>query len=198
MTNINVTPEFILAGEATFTVSNLSGTHHTFHVYKTKPNEKYPNPAYFGSVLCGDDNANQDHYKYVGMLKVSANPATDPKLISTGRSKYRADSDRFKALQWALKVIWQSANGRYTLPLTHTIQHVGRCGRCGAKLTNPASLDTGLGPECADRVGVPWRERTPQQDLPIPTTNETVDKIRSKRKSKAPGLAAALAEVADR
>jgi len=183
MNNINVTPEFVLAGASTFTVSNMKGTHYTYHVSKSKPSEKFPNPAYFASVLTGDDNSNQDHYLYIGLVKVSTNPTTDPVLISTAKSKFRGDTERFKILQWALKVIWQSAHGKYRLPEDRaTIQHVGNCGRCGAKLTNPASLDTGLGPECAEKVGVPWRERhlTFGELLPPPTTQETVDRLRSK------------------
>lgn len=32
--------------------------------------------------------------------------------------------------------------------------HSGRCGRCGRKLTVPASKSMGLGPRCAEMVGV--------------------------------------------
>ena len=39
-----------------------------------------------------------------------------------------------------------------------TIRHEGRCGRCGRKLTTPASIDTGIGPVCAERMGIPHGE----------------------------------------
>jgi hypothetical protein len=181
MKNINITPEFVLSGNAIFTVSNTEGKHHTFNVEKSKPNERYPQ-NYFGRVLVGPDNNNPDEYRYVGMLHISPNPNIDPKLVTTKASKL-VDPVVFKLLQWTLKVVWQVARGAYTLPERITIQHEGRCGRCGAKLTNPASLDTGLGPECAERVGVPWRERTQQEELPI-HTDTIVEKIR-KRRAKA-------------
>lgn len=39
-----------------------------------------------------------------------------------------------------------------TLPNTVAVLHNGYCGRCGRELTNPESLITGLGPECAKLV----------------------------------------------
>ena len=37
MGTINVTPTFVLAGEATFTVDNGSGKHYTYKVWKSEP-----------------------------------------------------------------------------------------------------------------------------------------------------------------
>ena len=70
----------------------------------------------------------------------------------------------YNVARWALRVIWQQANGKYTLKSTHSIKHVGRCGKCGRPLTTPASLDTGLGEICATELGVEWKERTHQSD----------------------------------
>lgn len=39
-----------------------------------------------------------------------------------------------------------------------TVRHEGRCGRCGRTLTVPASIDSGIGPDCAERMGRPWGE----------------------------------------
>lgn len=39
-----------------------------------------------------------------------------------------------------------------------TIRHAGSCGRCGRTLTVPASLDSGIGPVCADKMGIPYGE----------------------------------------
>ena len=35
------------------------------------------------------------------------------------------------------------------------LYHVGKCGRCGRKLTTPESLLLGLGPECSAKCGIP-------------------------------------------
>ena len=39
--------------------------------------------------------------------------------------------------------------------LSLKVYHVGKCGRCGRKLTTPESILTGLGPECSKKAGVP-------------------------------------------
>ena len=38
------------------------------------------------------------------------------------------------------------------MPLTLTVFHDGKCGRCGRKLTVPESIQSGLGPVCAGQV----------------------------------------------
>ena len=35
------------------------------------------------------------------------------------------------------------------------VYHVGKCGRCGKKLTDPESILTGLGPSCSKYMNVP-------------------------------------------
>ena len=35
------------------------------------------------------------------------------------------------------------------------VYHVGKCGKCGKKLTTPESILTGLGPTCSNKIGVP-------------------------------------------
>lgn len=154
--NINVTPQFVLAGESTFTVSNGSGKHYTYHVYQAKPTPQFPNPAWFIKVLTGPDNSAD--YSYVGMLLPSN---VDCNLKLTGRSKFGDGSDPVKVIRWALKIIW----GKKELPPGYSIKHDGKCGKCGAKLTNPASLDTGLGPGCAEQLGVEWAEKGAQWEL---------------------------------
>lgn len=161
--NINVSPQFILAGEATFTVSNGQGSHYTYHVYRTEPSAQFRNPAWFIKALTGPDNT-QD-YQYMGMLVLAE--GRDPKIKITARSGWTLNEFPFKVAEWALRVIWQVAAGRYSLPPTYSIKHDGNCGRCGRKLTTPASLDTGLGPECAAMMGIPWEERSTEPELDL-------------------------------
>lgn len=159
MENMNVTPEFVLAGDATWTVDNGSGKHYTFHTYRAKPNDAYPNPAWFIKVLTGPDT-----YTYMGKLCPHLNRCN---ITLTGRSKYAGDSRAVEVARWALRAIWQAARVGYKMPPGYSIRHDGRCGRCGAKLTNPKSLDTGLGPECAEKSGVPYGfdSQRPKRDL---------------------------------
>lgn len=46
--------------------------------------------------------------------------------------------------------------GDPTLASKCDIRHEGKCGRCGRALTRPESIDTGLGPECAAKMGRDW------------------------------------------
>jgi hypothetical protein len=165
--NINVNPMFILAGDATFTVSNGAGEHYTYHVYKSEPSDKFPNPAWFVKVLTGSDNEND--YTYVGMLELTTGPIVDKNHIIrlTRNSRFHQTDKIVKVLEWSLRAIWETKYSGYQLPEQYSIRHSGNCGRCGRKLTVLASLDTGLGEECASIVGIEWRERGVQVGLPI-------------------------------
>lgn len=160
--NINVSPVYVLAGEATFTVDNGEGQHFTYHVYRSKPTTQYPNPAFFAKILTGPNNAPGDgDYTYLGMVTPNPNRPleADPKVKLTGRSRYGETDLPVVVLRWALRVVWQQARGTYALPDPFSIRHMGRCGRCKHPLTTPESLDTGLGPDCAAELGVEWGRR---------------------------------------
>lgn len=179
MRNINVTPAFVLAGEATFTVSNGSGKHYTYHVYKGMPNAVFANEAWFIKVLCGPNN--ETDYQYMGMVKVL--PGRTPLIKLTSKSRFvgtkvwsdsakgKEAAQAVKVAEWALRVIWQVEAGTYTLPDHMSIKHDGKCGRCGAKLTTPESIDTGMGEKCAMQVGIEWRERSGERSLDLGGNN---------------------------
>lgn len=176
---INIRPEFILAGEAVFTVSNQSGTHYTYRVYKTEPSAQYPTPSYFMQYKSGP---NEDDFTYMGRLH-NLHISLGPTLTKTRNSKISPTADSWRVAQWALQVVWQTSSGKYKMPAGYSIKHEGRCGKCGRALTHPASLDTGIGPDCAASMGIPWAERMEplplsggQFDGPFPS-GETVDNI---------------------
>lgn len=158
---ITVTPQFVLAGDATFTVSNGTSRHFTFNVKRAEGNDKFLGPAWYLKVLTGPDNTND--YAYMGMIVANTQrPKLDPIIKLTAKSRVNHSTDSYKVASWALRAIWQVARGEYKLPNGYSIKHIGRCGRCGAALTHPASLDTGLGPACAEMSGVEWTERPVQ------------------------------------
>jgi len=39
------------------------------------------------------------------------------------------------------------------------LRHADRCARCARPLTVPASIDSGFGPDCAEKVGAEWVAR---------------------------------------
>lgn len=128
--------EFITAGNAIFTVENNKGEHFTFKVEKKKAEKNYPD-AWFVRAMVGTDNVG--HYAYLGLLD-----AEFGKVRMTRASKFAEDQTQTKVVRWALDKIW--TNG--SLPEGYQIRHNGHCSRCKRVLTNPESLDTGIGPEC--------------------------------------------------
>lgn len=132
MQNLITDKRFFTLGNATFTVSNATGTHYTYKV--SRPDEDKP---YFVGLLTGPDN--EASYTYMGLL--------DPNTLQvrlTKASKYNLQSTPYRVINWALGKV---AHGT-PLPSGYAIQHEGKCGRCGRKLTTPESIERGIGPEC--------------------------------------------------
>jgi len=131
---------FITGGNATVTlVSTNTGTRFT---YKIRARDE--GAMHFVSLLSGPDNEND--YRYLGRIDASARfwaGRRNPKPGDVG-----ADAPSSLAFQWA----WERL-AKGVLLDSLEIWHEGRCGRCNRKLTVPESLKSGLGPECAGKVG---------------------------------------------
>lgn len=143
MKNITLTRDFFLGGKATFTVqNNETGKHSTYKIRRPEPNPRFPNPRYFVKVMTGTDNEN--HYSYVGVLNTE-----NGTIRLTDKSKFREGSPTLAAARWVMgRCINQTQ-----IPDCIEIRHSGKCGRCGRTLTEPTSLDCGLGPECRRVLG---------------------------------------------
>lgn len=127
--------KFALAGNATFTVSNIAtGNRFTFRV--RKPKNGAANCPHFVSVLTGADNENS--YSYLGCI------FSDGNFRRTAKSKIGAEAPSHKAFEW----VWSNRMNEEKLGRVE-IRHAGKCCRCGRKLTVPSSIDSGVGPECA-------------------------------------------------
>jgi hypothetical protein len=132
---------FFLGGRATFTVtSEKTGAWRTFRLGRSKPNDRFPKPALFATLLAGPDNENS--YVYIGMIE-----ETTGTLKLTRKSRRTDDSPDVKVLRFVLKHVWSDM----MLP-NATVRHMGKCGCCGRTLTVPESLDRGIGPECWNRI----------------------------------------------
>lgn len=153
---------FFTAGNATFTVTNPQGVHYTFKI--SRPRNAEPTCPLFVSLLSGADNVSD--YTYVGIL-------TDAGAVKlTRKSRLLESSLPVKVIRWALNEI---KAGRQ-LPKGYTCQHEGKCCRCGRMLTTPESIDSGIGPECASKVGAHWgraQHAAPATQDPTPATNPT-------------------------
>ena len=131
---------FITGGKATFTaVSKGTGVRFTYQVKQSD------NPdLFFVAVLTGLDN--ESSYSYLGTLRREYAPGTSYVYKHGAKSKISADAPSAKAFAWTWANIKQ---GR--IPNTLEVWHEAKCARCGRKLTVPASIESGWGPECASR-----------------------------------------------
>lgn len=133
ITNPKVALEFLLAGNAHFTiVSQVSGTRFTYRATRSKK----VSTIYFVSLLNGPQN--DTNYTPMGMIGPGKNT-----LTRTLRSGVTEAALSWKAFNWAFSHLKQG-----TMP-GFEFWHEGRCGRCGRRLTVPQSIAAGIGPECA-------------------------------------------------
>lgn len=133
---VNVIPkehikDFIFAGNAYFTLtSNKTKTHYTYRIKKANNN----NNTYFINV---DDN-NRD--TYAGYMKRVDNVF---KFFKGTKGAFDELDEPIIALMWTIR---HSMDVDINTKIT--IQHVGKCCKCGRTLSDPKSINMGIGPEC--------------------------------------------------
>jgi len=153
-----VTKQFILAGDATFTIDTPADGHRTFRVRYNEASERWPE-CWFVSMLTGSDN--ESDYSYLGKLDRFTG-----QLVLTAKSKLPADSHAVRLLNRVLARVWTGDHAAYEHHgfITH---HEGRCGRCGRKLTVPSSIESGIGPECAKQMAGELLEPPAEEDFTL-------------------------------
>jgi hypothetical protein len=129
---------FVTAGKATFTLSSTrTGARFTYKVSAIKDA-----PArFFVALLTGPDNTND--YAYIGLID-------NLKFRRTAKSKASEDAPSIKAIGFFCEQVL----ARDTMPACLEVRHEGRCGRCHHPLTTPESIDRGIGPDCAEKMGL--------------------------------------------
>jgi hypothetical protein len=134
--------EFVLAGNARVTlVSRKTGTRFTYRV--RQPGKDKP---HFVQLLTGSDNT--DSYEFFGTIFEGR------RFQHSRRSRISLEAPSVVAWRW----FWGHLMSHHQLPAALEVWHEGRCGRCGRALTVPSSIKMGIGPECAQHVGL---ERQP-------------------------------------
>lgn len=125
--------QFILGGNAVFTMTSAkTGAHFTYKVQESEPGSPW-----FVRVMYDYP----DGWKYIGFI-----PRANPAMLIAGK-KGAPDAASYDALQWALGHL-----GAGNLPEQLTIQHMGSCGMCNRPLTDPVSIDLGIGPVCREKI----------------------------------------------
>lgn len=131
--------KYITGGNAIVTLkSTETGKHFTFKVKCARKYINDPKKFLFVSVLTGSDN--NSSYTYIGMIK-------NNRFQLTQKSAFGMDAPSVMVFDWFSRHVYLNS-----LPETCEVYHVGKCGRCGRRLTVPESLEWGLGPECINKV----------------------------------------------
>jgi hypothetical protein len=134
--------DFLFAGKSTVTFVSPSKTRFTYKVSKLKEQHKIDkagDDVFFVSVMTGSDN--ERSYSYMGT--VFAKKSGEKLFKLTRKSKVTKDAMSVKAFVYVMHNMY-----RNSLAKGVEIWHEGNCGRCGRKLTVPASILNGIGPEC--------------------------------------------------
>jgi len=135
---------FALAGNATITLESLkSGIHFTFKIKEAAAKSNIPfedSPIHFVTLLC-DGSADDGTFRYLGIVRNGA-------FILTRASKATESAPSVKAIKYFFGLKGDE------IPAQLVIRHEMKCGRCGRTLTVPSSIDRGIGPDCAELMGL--------------------------------------------
>lgn len=131
----DATLRYMLAGNAIVTFeSQKTGVHFTYRIQTPKV-ARGP-VSHFVAVLTGPDT-----YQYLGCI-------FGGKAYAHGRnSKIGPEAKSAVAFMW----VWRQLSAG-KMPSVLEVFHEGRCGKCNRRLTDPESIQTGLGPICAGRT----------------------------------------------
>ena len=133
---------FLTSGRATGTLKSLkSGSHFTFKISANRNDEH----MFFVSLLTGSDN--EHDYSYLGLLLRHPERGTLSFRV-TGKSCAGNDAASVRGFRWMLAKL----NRGEELSPQGEFHHEGRCGRCNRVLTEPESIETGLGPVCREKM----------------------------------------------
>jgi hypothetical protein len=136
---------FALAGRAILTMeSERTGSHYTYKI-SAAPN----GGVHFVGVL-----TNGNEYVYAGIIT-----GREKEFRLTVKSKFSADAPCVRAFNW----VWNAVRAD-RMPADCKVHHEGTCGRCGLPLTVPASIERGIGPECAKLMGMAPEPRRRRQE----------------------------------
>jgi len=134
------TPElatvFVFGGNATLTLrSTKTGARFTYRVRKSDDGK-----VHFVSVLTGPEN--DTDFLYLGTF------FQDRSYRHGRKSKVAENAPSAKAFSF-----FAGQLDRLCFHPSLEVWHEGRCCRCNRKLTVPESVERGIGPECATKMG---------------------------------------------
>lgn len=125
---------FLVAGNATFTIVG-SRNRFTYKVQQARDDQT----LYFVKVSASD------HTFYLGTLR--ATPAGLRYALGR-KSTITAEALSHRAFDFFIKSLEAPTDQTFK---KMGFYHEGKCGRCGRPLTDPESINTGIGPICRTR-----------------------------------------------
>lgn len=131
--------KFLLAGRAVVTIKSLkTGKHLTFKVKTVDKPTQGEAPSHFVALRGGSDDKK---FTYLGFLKGGR------QYVHGRKSPIDQSDNRVRAFRFVhARLLWNE------MPPDCEIWHEGACGRCGRALTDPTSIASGVGPECATKI----------------------------------------------
>lgn len=135
---------FIFAGRSVFTLENkASGNYITFKFLQIKKAGKViPNQFGINCKVLGDKDAG---YQFLGFLDIERKT-----FKRWGSQSSNPNYVGYKTLSWLLSNLGQLEKFADNDKLA--IYHEGTCCKCGRPLTVPHSIDTGIGPDCYEKM----------------------------------------------
>lgn len=131
LSNASAIYEYIHGGHGVVTLQSPNGIHHTYMFTTPHGDHNFKDGTVFVYCLEGSDRC-----RYVGMWDTN-------KFRITKNSEYDEDSAQFRGARY---IIWMSLKD-FDTPMK--LYHEGVCCRCGRSLTNPESIERGIGPVCS-------------------------------------------------
>jgi len=134
-----------------YTIQNMeTGEHRTFRVKTQKDDARFAPGERVVALLTGPDNGND----YRGFGFVNGNE------IALWRSKRTPAFRHYKAMLETAAAVLPEGDTEYREEIfqyfgrPYKVMMEVRCRRCNRRLTTPESIRRGLGPECADAMGL--------------------------------------------
>lgn len=136
--------EFMLAGKCECVLhSTKTNEDFRFEIIKRQTEKDKNKFIYFLNYCLGHDK------NYAGV--VWFDDKTDEFRFSQGaKGQMTGNEIPIRSLIFVLNKLLREEHVNNLL-----VYHVGKCGRCGKKLTTPESILTGLGPTCCKHLGIP-------------------------------------------
>ena len=148
--NVEAMCEFVLAGKAWFAIKSLkTGTVFQYKVTAAKSKINAPK-AWWVKVLDEATENMSSPYRYIGGLYIfqtNIPSFSQDKGIEVITNKnhpaFTILNHKINTFKWFWERMCINA-----LPPSLEFYHIGRCARCGHKLTDEQSIDRGFGPTC--------------------------------------------------